>query len=356
MPPDAETDVLNAILSPAPASAAAQPAGEGAGDEAVDRSPGAPTRDANGRFVTATAEAAEAAEADDEAGQGEDAPEAEEAVDEAQDEQEEAEKAVPENLDDYTVEVVIDGKPAEVSLRELKQSYSGTQYIQRNIQQAVEYRKQQEQIAQQSYAALEQQVQHLQAIQEVWNKFSNPQIDLEQLRVRDPQAYALKRIELIDAQEKAQKIQQEISTKQAQQAEIEAHRKAQRIEEETKVLLQKLPALADPQKAPVVMGKIRDVATSYGVTDEELSSLDGHVPFLILAELAWRREQMENIEARLKRPTGDQPRPKTLIRPGTAQPAQSSEKKLRAELINRARKSGKPDDVAATLLVSRKRA
>jgi acylphosphatase len=350
MPPDAESsEVINAILSPA----AAAPAASEAGGEAPARSPGSPSRGADGRFAPVEQEAAEA---DDEPADGEVAPETAEAEEEAPEEQEQPEQAVPENLDDYTVEVVVDGQPAEVTLRELKQSYSGTQYIAKQVQQAVEYRKQQEQIAQQSYAALEHQVQHLQAIQEVWNKFANPQIDLEQLRARDPQAYALKRIELIDAQEKAQKIQQEISAKQAQQAQIEAQRKAQRVEEETRTLLQKLPALADPQKAPVVMGKIREVAQSYGVTDDELNALDGHVPVLILAELAWRREQMAETEARLKRPTGDQPRPKTLIRPGTAQPAQSSEKKLRAELINRAKKSGKPDDVAATLLVSRKRA
>ena len=53
---------------------------------------------------------------------------------------------------------------------------------------------------------------------------------------------------------------------------------------------------------------------------------------------------------------GDQPRPKTLIRPNAAQPAQSSQKRLQAEILNRARKTGKPDDVAATLLVSRKKA
>ena len=351
MPPDAESsEVLNAILSPAPAVTPA--AGEGAGGEAAERIPGS-ARDANGRFVAATAEATEA-DLEDE--QGEDAPETAEAPEEAPDEQEEADKAAPENLDDYTVEVVVDGKPAEVTLRELKQSYSGTQYIAKQVQQAVEYRKTFETTAQQAQAVLQQEVQHLQAIQEVWRKFATPQVNLDELKYRDPQAYALKRVELMDAQEKAQKIEAEIQNKLQQQAAIEAKSRQQRVQEETSILLQKLPALADPQKAPVVMEKIRSVAQSYGVTDEELNALDGHVPVLILAELAWRREQMSNIEARLQRPKGDQPRPKTLIRPGTAQPAQSSEKKLRAELINRARKSGKPDDVAATLLVSRKRA
>lgn len=346
----AEADVLNAILSPAPAAPAA---GE-ASDEAPARAPASPGRDANGRFVPANEEAPEA---DDDAEQGDVAPEAAEAADEAPEaeEQPEEEKA-PENLDDYTIEVVVDGKPAEVTLRELKQSYSGTQYIAKQVQQAVEYRKTYETTAQQAQAVLQQEVQHLQAIQEVWKKFATPQVNLEELKYRDPQAYALKRVELMDAQEKAQKIEAEIQNKMQQQAQFEAQSRQQRVQEETSILLQKLPALADPQKAPVVMGKIREVAQSYGVTDEELNALDGHVPVLILAELAWRREQMSNIEARLQRPTGDQPRPKTLIRPNAAQPAQSSQKRLQAEILNRARKSGKPDDVAATLLVSRKKA
>lgn len=343
------SEVLNAILSPAPVA----PAASEASDEAPARAPASPGRDVNGRFAAA---AQDDDEADDAEEQGEDAPEAAEAAEEAPEEQEEAEKEAPENLDDYTVEVVVDGKPAEVTLRELKQSYSGTQYIAKQVQQAVEYRKTYETTAQQAQAVLQQEVQHLQAIQEVWKKFATPQVNLDELKYRDPQAYALKRVELMDAQEKAQKIEAEIQNKMQQQAQFEAQSRQQRVQEETSILLQKLPALADPQKAPVVMGKIREVAQSYGVTDEELNALDGHVPVLILAELAWRREQMSNIEARLQRPKGDQPRPKTLIRPGTAQPAQSSEKKLRAELITRAKKSGKPDDVAATLLVSRKRA
>lgn len=347
----AEADVLNAILSPAPAAPAA---GE-AGDEAPARAPASPGRDASGRFVPTDQEGAEAA---DDAEPGDVAPEAAEAPDEAPEaeEQPEEEKAAPENLDDYTIEVVVDGKPAEVTLRELKQSYSGTQYIAKQVQQAVEYRKTYETTAQQAQAVLQQEVQHLQAIQEVWKKFATPQVNLEELKYRDPQAYALKRVELMDAQEKAQKIEAEIQNKMQQQAQFEAQSRQQRVQEETSILLQKLPALADPQKAPVVMGKIREVAQSYGVSDDELNALDGHVPVLILAELAWRREQMSNIEARLQRPTGDQPRPKTLIRPNAAQPAQSSQKRLQAEILNRARKSGKPDDVAATLLVSRKKA
>jgi len=350
------SEVLNAILTPAAAPAAR---GE-AGGEAAPRSNNAPSRGEGGRFAPADQDddledaVAEADDAEPEA-QADAAPE-EAAEGDADEEQPDEEQEAPVNLDEYTVEVTIDGKPAEVTLGELKQNYSGNQYIAKQVQQAVEYRKAQETATYQTYAALEQQVQHLNAIQEVWTKFASPQVDLEALKHRDPQAYALKRVELMDAQEKAQKIQQEIQSKQVQQAQIVAEARARRVEEETSILLQKLPALADPQKAPVVMGKIREVAQSYGVSDDELNSLDGHVPLMVLAELAWRREQMAGFEARMKRPTGDQPRPKTLIRPGTAKPAQSSDKRLQAQLLTRAKRSGKPDDVAATLLVSRKKA
>jgi hypothetical protein len=355
---DAEsTEVLNAILAPSTPAKASE-----AGGEAATKPADAPSRAADGRF--ASNEPAEADAGDDavlDAITDTDEQDAPEADDQAEEEEAEAEgeeqpdEEAPKNLDEYTVDVVIDGKPSEVTLGELKRNYSGAKYVERNIQEAVEYRKANEAATYRTYAVLQQQVDHLNAIEEVWNKFATPQADLESLRHQNPQAYALKRVELIEAQEKAQKIQQEISNRQSQQAEIVAHAKAQRVEDETRILLQKLPALADPQKAPVVMGKIREVAQSYGVSDDELNGLDGHVPLMVLAELAWRRDQMAGIEARMKRPTGDQPRPKTLLRPGTAKPAQSSAKKLEAQLLTRARKSGKPDDVAATLLVARKR-
>lgn len=349
---DAESsEVLNAIMStPAPPSSGGE-----AGGEAAPRSDNAPSRGAGGRF--APADQIDETEADDDEQEpSTDEPPEEAAAEEEQPEEEHPEQEQqPQNLDEYTVEVVVDGKKAEVQLGELKRAYSGAKYVERNIQQAVEFRKAQEAAATQAYHVIEQQNQHLEAIAEVWNKFASPQVDLEALRHRDPQAYALKRVELIEAQEKAQKIQQEIDTRRQQQAQIVAEARARRVEDETRVLLQKLPALADPQKAPVVMSKIREVAQSYGVSDDELNSLDGHVPLMVLAELAWRREQMAGVEERMKRPTGDMPRPKTLIRPGTAKPAQSSAKKLEAQLLTRARKSGKPDDVAATLLVARKR-
>jgi len=351
------SEVINAILAPStPAKASA------AGGEAPAKADAAPSRAADGRFASNSEPEGEADAGDDavvdaltegDDPQAEEQP-AEEATEEQAEEEKPEEEEAPKNLDEYTVDVIIDGKPAEVTLGELKRNYSGAKYVEKNIQEAVEFKKASEAATYRSYAVLEQQVEHLNAIQEVWNKFSSPQVDLESLRARDPQAYALKRVELLEAQEKAQKITQEIENKRAQQAEIIAHAKAQRVEDETRVLLQKLPALANPQTAPVVMGKIREVAQSYGVSDDELNSLDGHVPLLVLAELAWRRDQMAGIEARMKRPTGDQPRPKTLIRPGS-KPAQSSDKKLEAQLLTRARKSGKPDDVAATLLVARKK-
>lgn len=354
---DAESsEVLNAIMT-TPAAKPPAPAGEAGGEAASSRPQAAPSRAVDGRFAPADQEEVDEQEADSLDAEAPDAEaSAQEAPESEQEEQpEEEQPEEPQNLDEYTVEVVVDGKKMEVPLGELKRNYSGQQYIERQVQQAVETRKAQEAATYRSYAVLQQQVEQLNAISEVWQKFANPQVDLESLRARDPQAYALKRVELLEAQEKAQKIQQEISNKQAQQAEIIANAKAQRVEDETRVLLQKLPALADPQKAPLVMGKIRDVAQSYGVSDEELNALDGHVPLLVLAELAWRRDQMADMDKRLQRPTGDQPRPKTLIRPGTTKPAESSQKKLQAQLLTRAKKTGKPDDVAATLLVARKR-
>lgn len=362
---DAEsTEVLNAILAPSTPSQASE-----AGGEAAPKPADAPSRAADGRF--ASNEPAEADAGDDEVTdailEGEEPADDQPADDKAEGEEEEAEaegeeqpeEEAPKNLDEYTVEVAVDGRKEDVTLGELKRNWSAGKYVEKNIHEAVEYRKTSNAAADaavyRTYAVLQQEVDHLKTIEEVVSKFVTPQENLEALRHQNPQAYALKRVAQLESQEKVQKIQQEIQNKQSQQAEIIAHAKAQRVEDETRILLQKLPALADPQKAPVVMGKIREVAQSYGVSDEELNALDGHVPLMVLAELAWLREQMAGVEARMKRPTGEQPRPKTLIRPGTAKPAQSSSKKLEAQLLTRARKSGKPDDVAATLLVARKR-
>lgn len=334
----ADDQVLDAIL---------ETAGGATAEETPARS--SPVRDAQGRFA-APQEGEEPEEAVAE-------PEAEDAVLEAPEGEEEAsEEEQPEeqtNIDDYLVpDVVVDGQPVQVTLRELKQNYSGNQYIAARVQKAVEH-------DQQRYQALGRAVERLEAIEGVWRQFAEPQVDWNALKANDPIAYAQKRVVYMENQERLQQIQQEIRKQREEQASIDAEARQRRMSEGAHKLLQVLPGLADPQKLNNFRREISEVAQSHGIAPEILDTLDDPAPLLVLAENAVLRRrvaELEKLEERINRPTGDTSRPKVLVRPGPSQPAASSSKKLEAQHLERARRTGKPDDVAATLIVSRRKA
>src|SRR6187551_3141464 len=106
------------------------------------------------------------------------------------------------DVDELLVEITIDGKKQEIPLKELKQNYSGTKYIEQNIQKSVEVRKAVEYNAAALYNANQQAVEKLKSLDAVLDTLAKPTIDWDALRARNPNEYLLKREELREVQEK----------------------------------------------------------------------------------------------------------------------------------------------------------
>ena len=203
------------------------------------------------------------------------------------DDEEESQEQAPSK---YTVKV--DGKEVEVTLDDLKRSFSGQAYIQKGMQEAAEARKQ----ATELYQALQTEqakfMQVVQSIQEQGFK-APPQAPDIAMMDKDPigymQAEARYRKDMAEFQTQQQQIQQTA----AAQRQMQEKALAEFVAEQGKVLQSRIPEFADPNKAREVTAKIRSTATeAYGFSDQELGGIVDARHVLVLHDaMKWRELQ-----------------------------------------------------------------
>lgn len=260
------------------------------------------------------------------------------------------------DIDEYLVDVVVDGQKQEVKLKDLKKSYSGTRFIEANVQKAVEARKVVETQASTLFEVNKAAKVKLENLDRILKLHAEPAIDWETLRKNDVNAYLLKREEVRDIQAKQAQVSREVERIDAEQADIQAHAMQQYLEDQSQILVTKLPDLSDAKKASVLMASLEEGANKhYGYTKQEFQGIVDHRAMLILhdaVEFRKLREASKKTREKLNEDTSER---KVLIRPGSRKSSQTSAtKRLDQENIKRARESGKPDDVAATLLIRKK--
>jgi hypothetical protein len=249
---------------------------------------------------------------------------------EASDDEEEAQEQAPSK---YTVKV--DGKEVEVTLDDLKRSFSGQAYIQKGMQEAAEAKKQ----ATELYQALQTEqakfMQVVQSIQEQGFK-APPQAPDIGMMDKDPigymQAEARYRKEMTEYQTQQYQIQQTA----AAQRQMQEKALAEYVSEQSQVLRSRLPEFADPNKAREVTAKIRSTAAeAYGFSDQELGGIVDARHVLVLHDaMKWRELQAARTQKAPAAPKSIKPMPRR------SEPQQIVRKKQ----IDAARKTGgKPE-------------
>lgn len=263
------------------------------------------------------------------------APEAEVAETEAPEEVEaqEDDTAQEEAPSRYTVKV--DGKEVEVTLDDLKRSFSGQAYIQKGMQEAAEARKAATELYQTLQTEQAKFMQVVQTIQEQGFK-APPQAPDMAMMDTDPIGY-------MQAEARYRK---EAAEFQAQQQQIQhtamAHRQMQEkamaefVAEQGKVLQSRIPEFADANKARELTGKIRATASeAYGFSDQELGGIVDARHVLVLHDaMKWRELQA----ARTKQAPAAPKSIKPVARRAEPQPI------VRKKQIDAARRTGgKPE-------------
>jgi hypothetical protein len=247
-------------------------------------------------------------------------------------EAEETETAQEQAPSKYTVKV--DGKEVEVTLDDLKRSFSGQAYIQKGMQEAAEARKQATELYQTLQAEQAKFLQVVQTVQQQGFK-APPQAPDIDLMEKDPigymQADARYRKEVAEFQAQQAQIQQTM----AAQRQMQERALAEFVAEQGKILQSRIPEFADPNKAREITGKIRNTATeAYGFTDQELGGITDarHVQVLYDA-MKWRDLQAAR--------TKSAPAASKTIKPVPRR--QEPPQLARQKQIAKARQVGKPE-------------
>jgi hypothetical protein len=254
--------------------------------------------------------------------------------------------------DDLELEVKVDGEKQKITLKTLKENYSGEKAIEKRYYQAQEARKAAEAQANEVYVRNQQAIAKLQQIDQVLTNLQ-PNINWEELRARDPLQYALKREEFRDIQDKQNAVRQEAQRVTQEQAKLQTDAQERFVESEAMSLRTKMPELNDPDKAKAIMGKLTTAAEHYGYTPQELAGVMDHRAMLVLRDAARYRDLVAK-KAELSGKVEPAAPTKTL-RTIAAQPAAQSTQRKEQAIINRAKASGKVEDVALTLLVPQRR-
>jgi hypothetical protein len=260
--------------------------------------------------------------------------------------------------DDVEYDVTVDGAPTKAKLKELKAAYSGNKAIEQRVQQASEYRKQQEVVTTELMKQLNATHERLTALDSILAQAEQPEVDLEQLRRLDPSRYLLEKDKIQETQNRRRQVQQAAYETQQQQRALMAKRQEEFAAEQADILMKKMPELKNAESARKLSENWNKTGRAYGFNDEEIASIVDHRHLLVLTDAMKYRALVEAKNARQGKAAGaPRQQPKPLLRPGSQNfGAKMNAVKAEKAALARAAQSGSIDDVAATLLVSAPRA
>ena len=254
--------------------------------------------------------------------------------------------------DDTLIPVTVDGEGRDVTLADLKRAYSGEGAIEKRLQVATETKKQAEslkvQVEQELNSGRQNLVKAFTAFESLMFQSQIPQPSLA-LQQTNPTQYLIQlenwRAEQGELQQKRTKVQQAVALFQQQEAEQLNQMKADAAHR----LVEAMPALRDPVKGPEIQRMMVDAARAYQFNDAELSDIVDHRLYLVLADAAAYRQ----LKAKGQVAPQKQTKAAVTMRPGASKhlaTATASARNQKAALET-ARKSGRVEDIAATMLV-----
>ena len=218
----------------------------------------------------------------------------EETVEETEPEEveEESEEDEPDDTDEDEVEVEerktyrvkAGGEEKDVTLEELVSGYQKGDDYTKKSQTLAEARKKVEAHAHEVQQAMQVKEEYAQRLAQVeqFLMSDNEQVNLEELKENDPIQYAIKVAEQTETNKKINILRQERAKVQQEQQAYHAQQQQVVVQNEAKMLSEKVKEFSDPKKAEQIKNDIRSFGKSVGFSDQELSQVYDHRHVLIL--------------------------------------------------------------------------
>lgn len=275
---------------------------------------------------------------DDTADEGDDPDESD---DQDEDEAEEAEDAGQQEL--YTVKV--DGEEREVTLEDLKRSFSGQAYIQKGMQEASEAKKEAEGVYQ---ALLNERQQLSQLLQQAQSgQLASPPVPpSRELFNNDPIGYMEAKLSYDEALQNYQNQQyqiQQVTESQNYQMQVAQQ---QYLQGEMQKLAQAIPEFSDAKTASKLKEDLVQFGSKLGYSESELSEVMDHRAILVLQKAMKYDQLVEGKSKATQKASNARP----MVKPGTKKTGRTGAAKQRQNAQARMKKTGSIDDVAKFLL------
>jgi hypothetical protein len=285
---------------------------------------------------TAESEEIEAEDSEEEYSEEEDS--------DVEEDEEAIEDAGQEELEGYSVK--IDGQEVQVTLDDLKQGYSGQQYVQKGMQEAAQQRKEAESV----YEALlseRQQVQKLFEQLQSGEVGAAPQAPSRAMFENDPLGYMDQKMKYDEAKESYDKKM--IAYQQVSQQNTQAEQQAKQtyLKREMEQLKTAIPEFSDADKAREIKGRLVEIGSkNYGYSAEEIGQVMDHRALKVLHDAMKYQEIIAGKSKAVKKTK----KAKRIIKAGAKKSNKPHAGKVRERQQAKLRGSGSIDDALGLIL------
>jgi hypothetical protein len=280
-----------------------------------------------------------------------------EASDETDEEVEEIEASAEDEIDnDYEenavqesdsdlISVKVNGQIKNVTLDELKQGYSGQEYVQQGMQENAQMKKEVEGVYQALMNERQQVTQLLQQMQQ-GDIASKPTAPSKELFDNDPLGYMEAKMKYDDALSKYNEQMQKIQQVTDQQSQAEQRAKQEYLKQEMQQLQKVIPEFADAKKATQVKDKlIQSGQNYYGYTAEEIGLVADHRAIRVLHDAIKYREIMAGKDKAVKNTK------KKVVKAG-AKKVSDGQSKVRQKQMAKLKQTGSIQDAVSLIMNS----
>ena len=242
-------------------------------------------------------------------------------------------------------DVKVDGEMREVTLDELKRDYSGQQAIQNRFQEAAQLKKQAEAEIQQAQQYQQQLMQMYQQAQQ--GIMAPPQAPSQELAQDDPIEYMQQRAKYEADVQVYQQQQAQYQALQQQQQQQTQEQERLFVEEQAKIIRDKIPELADPEKGQAHWQALMNVGREYGFSDAEIAATQD----ARYIEMANDAMKYRRILANRKKADAKSKKAKPVVKAGAKKVADPQGSAMRKQQ-QRLQKSGRIEDAIDLILKS----
>ena len=190
--------------------------------------------------------------------------------------------------DEQLYEVKVNGETIKVTLAELQSGYAKDSDYRQKTSKLSEERKsieaERQKILDEMNVANQKKSEYVKRLEEVVGYLKPPKIsdsELERLFEEDPTEYVKAQAMVTRERERQMKLKSELDKEKQDQAVDYQKKMNVVLQNEQKKLIEKLPQLADPNKAEKIRTDIKKLLTSQGYTPQELENLTDHRTVLV---------------------------------------------------------------------------